>query len=224
MERHRSRVAHSVFCRSSFFRRWLQCRPVSNGSFERSYTASGPLRLELSNASGDVQITGGLDNSIHVHADVIAHGMGFDKPQKILDDMASNPPVELKGSTLRIGKGFSHIRNVTISYRIAVPHDTEVDISVAAGAQTVQQIRGPVKVQSAAGSIRVDHIDREVQLNSASGSVEADNVGDNVRAKSLSGSVNVSGTKGDVEVGALSGSIQVRKAGGRVDAEAANGS
>jgi DUF4097 and DUF4098 domain-containing protein YvlB len=224
MEHQRSRVAHCVFVATLFLVAGCNVGPSVNGSFERSYTVTGPLRLELSNASGDVQITGSTDNKVHVHADVSAHGMGFDKPQKILDDMTSNPPVELKGDTLRIGKGFSHVRNVTISYSIAVPHDTEVDISNASGAQTIQQIRGPVKVNTAAGSIRVDHIDREVQLNSVSGSVDADNVGDNVRAKSLSGNVNVSGSKGDVDVGALSGSIQVRKAGGRVDAEAVSGS
>jgi DUF4097 and DUF4098 domain-containing protein YvlB len=224
MERRHSRVAYSIFVAAFFFLAGCNVGPSVNGSFERSYAVSGPLRLELSNASGDVQITGSADSNVHVHADVIAHGMGFEKPQKILDDMTSNPPVDLKGDTLQVGKHFSHVRNVTISYRIAVPHNTEVDISVASGAQTVQQIRGPVKINSAAGSIRVDHIDREVQLNSASGSVDADNVGDNVRAKSLSGNVNVSGAKGDVEVGALTGSIQVRKANGRVDAEAASGS
>jgi DUF4097 and DUF4098 domain-containing protein YvlB len=224
MNQHRNLVARIALFSTAFILAGCNVGPSANGSFERSFTVSGPLRLELSNASGDVQITGSTDTNVHVHADVVAHGMGFDKPQKVLDDMASNPPVELKGDTLRIGKGFSHVRNVTLSYRISVPHDTEVEISVASGAQTIQQVRGPVKVNAASGSIRVDHIDREVQLNSASGSVDADNVGDNVRAKSLSGNVNVSGAKGDVEVGALSGSIQVRKANGRIDAETADGS
>lgn len=197
--------------------------PSVQGSFERSYTISGPLRVELSNASGDIEITGSSDNNIHVHADVRASGMGLDKPQKRLDETISNPPIELKGDTLRIGKDISHVRNISISYRIAVPHNTEVNNSVASGVQTIRQIRGPVKVQSASGSIRIDHIDRDVQVNSASGSVDVANVGDDVHANSLSGNVSVADTKGDVRVGAMTGTIEVKKPGGRVDAETASG-
>jgi DUF4097 and DUF4098 domain-containing protein YvlB len=198
--------------------------PGANGTFERSYPISGPLRIELNSASGDVQITGGSDNTVHVHADVTAHGMGFDDPKKLLAEAINNPPIELRGDTLRIGKDISRLRNISITYRITVPHETEVNSNVASGAQTIFQIRGPLKIQSASGSVRVAHIDRDAQLNSVSGSIDASDVGDDVRANTLAGNVSVSNTKGDVRAGALSGTIEVKKAGGRVDAQTASGS
>jgi DUF4097 and DUF4098 domain-containing protein YvlB len=197
--------------------------PAASGSFDRNYTVTGPIRLELTNASGDVDITGSVDGRVHVHGDVRASGMGFDDPQKRLEETLANPPIEQKGDTIRIGKELSSLRHLSISYTIQVPHDTEVSTSVAAGAQTVRGVRGPVNVQAASGAIRVEKIDRDAQLKTASGSISANDVGDDVRISSASGSVSVSNTRGDVRVSALAGTIQVTHTGGRVEADTATG-
>jgi DUF4097 and DUF4098 domain-containing protein YvlB len=197
--------------------------PSVSGSFDRNYGVSGPIRLELTNASGDVDIAGSADGKVHVHGEVRVSGMGFGNPQKRLDDTVANPPIEQKGGTVRIGKEMSNLRNISIAYTIQVPHDTEVSATVASGAQTIRGVRGPVKVQAASGSIRVENIDRDAQLTTASGSVSASDVGDDVRISTASGSVSVSNTKGDVRVNALAGVIQVVRPGGRVEAETASG-
>jgi DUF4097 and DUF4098 domain-containing protein YvlB len=197
--------------------------PAVNGSFERSYNVSGPIRLELTNAAGDVDITGSADGKVHVHGDVRASGYGSDSPQKRLDDTVSNPPVEQRGDTIRIGKEVSRMRNVTIGYKIQVPRDTEVNATVASGAQTIRGVRGPVKVQAASGTIRVEKIERDAQLSTASGSISAADIGSEVRIKSASGSVTVTGTRGDVIVDALAGTIRISRPGGRVEADTASG-
>ncbi len=193
------------------------------GSFDRTLNVTAPIRLELANVSGDVSITGSADNKVHVHAELRSSGMGFDSPQKRLDQIVSNPPVEQKGDTIRVGKDLNHIRNVSISYVIEVPHDTEVSSSVASGSQTITNVRGPVKADAVSGSIRANHIDRQTQLTTLSGSIEADNIGDDLRASSASGTVTASTIKGDVRISALSGSTQISGPGGRVDAETASG-
>jgi hypothetical protein len=199
--------------------------PSASGSFDRTLAVAAPIRLELANASGDVSITGSTDGKVHVHGEVRSSGMGFDSPQKRLDEIVSNPPIEQKGDTVRIGKDLGHgIRNVSISYVIEVPRDTEVDTTVASGSQSIRGVRGPVKIQSASGSIRVDHIDRKTQLTTLSGSIDADDIGDELRASSASGSVRVSSIKGDVRISAHSGATQITKPGGRVDADTASGS
>src|SRR5215471_19555512 len=190
---------------------------AANGTFDRSFNVSGPIRLELSNASGDVNITGSSDGKVHVHAEVHASGFGFDNPQKRLDDTVTNPPVEQRGDTIRIGADFSHMRNVSIAYTIQVPHDTEVDANVASGAENIRDLRGPVKVHAASGTIRVEKIDRDADLTTASGSVIASDVGSDVDVSSASGNVTVSNVKGDVRVKAISGIIHVSHPGGRVE-------
>ena len=197
--------------------------PTVEGSFDRTLTVNAPIRLELANASGNVSITGSTDNKVHVHADIRSFGMGFDSPQKRVDDIVKDPPVEQKGDTVRIGKDLSHIHNVSIDYVIEVPHDTEVSTQVASGSQTITHVRGPVKAEAASGSIHVDHIDRQTQLTTLSGSLDAKNIGDDLRASSASGSVVASNIKGDVRISALTGTTQVFGPGGRVDADTASG-
>lgn len=196
---------------------------AASGNFDRSFNVTGPIRLELSNASGDVNITGSSDGKVHVHGEVRASGFGFDNPQKRLDDTVANPPIERRGDTIRVGADFSHLRNVSIAYTIQVPHDTEVDATVASGAQTIRDMRGPVKVHAASGTIRVEQIERDADISTASGSVTATDVGSDVQVSSASGNVTVSNVKGDVRVKAISGIIRVSHPGGRVEGNTASG-
>jgi DUF4097 and DUF4098 domain-containing protein YvlB len=197
--------------------------PSVSGSFDRNFNVTGPIRLELTNASGDVDITGSADGKVHVHADVRASGMGFDNPQKRLDDTLANPPIEQRGDTIRIGKEISHMSNISIAYTIQVPHDTEVNVTAASGAQTIRGVRGPVKVNAASGAIRVEKVDLDAQLTTASGSISATDIGNDVRVSTASGSVSISDVKGDVRVNALAGVIRVAKPGGRVEADTMSG-
>ncbi len=197
--------------------------PSVSGAFDRNYAVTGPILLELTNASGDVDITGSADGKVHVRGEVRASGFGFDNPQKRLDDTVSNPPIEQRGDTIRIGKEMSRMRHISIAYTIQVPRDTEVSATVASGAQTIRGLRGPVRVQSASGSIRIEKVERDAQLSTLSGSVSAADIGSDIRVSSASGSVNVSNTKGDVRVNALAGVIRVSRSGGRIEADTASG-
>jgi DUF4097 and DUF4098 domain-containing protein YvlB len=198
--------------------------PSVNGAFDRTFTATGKTRLEISNPSGDVEITGSSDGKVHIHGDVRATGMGFDKPKERLDETLANPGLEQRGDTIRIGKHMSNMKNLTIYYKIEVPHDTEISATVVSGSQIISDVRGPVNVQGASGSIKVERVERDVQMATASGSVEATDIGDDVHASSASGGVTVSNAKGDIRANSLNGSTQIVKPGGRVDVDSASGS
>ena len=223
MTRHRI-VGKSVVLLASFLAlAGCNTGPSVSGTFDRNYTVTGPIRLELTNAAGDVDIKGSADGKVHVHGEVRASGIGFDKPRRRLDDTLLSPPVEQRGDTIRIGKEMSRMHNISISYTIQVPRDTEVSATVASGAQTIRDLRGPVKVQAASGSIRVEKIERDAQLTTASGSVSASDIGGDVRVSSGSGAVAVSNIKGAVRVSALAGVARVAGPGGRVEADTASG-
>jgi DUF4097 and DUF4098 domain-containing protein YvlB len=198
--------------------------PSASGSFDRTLSVSGPIRLELNNTSGDVSITGSADGKVHIHGTARASGMGFESPDKRLSGLLANPPIEQHGATIRIGEEMRRLHNVSVSYTIEVPHETEVASRVLSGTQDIQNVRGPVKAEAASGSIYVRHIDQQTQLSTLSGSIRADNIADDIRANSASGSVTVSDIKGDIRISALSGSTQITKPGGRVDASTASGS
>src|SRR6202007_3066389 len=100
--------------------------PSVSGSFDRTLSVSGPIRLELNNTSGDVSITGSADGKVHVHGDARASGMGFESPDKRLNELLASPPVEQHGNTVRIGEEMRRLRNVNVSYTSEGPHDREI--------------------------------------------------------------------------------------------------
>src|ERR1700682_5233144 len=111
--------------------------PSVSGAFDRNYNVAGPIRLELTNASGDVDISGSTDGKVHVRGEVRVSGIGSGASQKRLDKNIANPPIEQKGDTIRIGKEMSRMHNISIAYTIQVPRDTEVSSTLASGAQTI---------------------------------------------------------------------------------------
>jgi DUF4097 and DUF4098 domain-containing protein YvlB len=198
--------------------------PAATGSFDRTLSVSGPIRIELNGTAGDVSITGGGSGKVHIHAEARASAFGFDSPEKRINEIVSNPPIEQRGDVIRIGQDIRQFRGVSISYVIEVPRDTEVSTRVLSGAQSIRNVRGPLKAESASGSINVDHVEKQTQLSTLSGSIVASNINDELRANSASGSVVASNIKGDIRISALSGSTQIKKPGGRVEASSASGS
>src|SRR6266850_6198957 len=126
MARHRNLCLPLVLFSAIVVLAGCESGPSVSGAFDRNYNVTGPIRLELTNASGDVDITGSSDGKVHVHGDVRVSGMGFGDPQKRLDETLANPPIEQKSDTIRIGKEMSGLRHLSIAYTIQVPHDTEV--------------------------------------------------------------------------------------------------
>ncbi len=197
---------------------------AERGSFDRTLTVSGSTRIDLTNGSGRVEILKGADGQVRIHAEVRAGGFSSSDARKRLEQILANPPVEQNGNVIRIGKDKFRLRNVSIEYRIEVPHDTEVESAVGSGSQSVQDIRGPAKLTTGSGEVRAMHIREETSVTSGSGSLEAAEIGGDLRCITGSGGVTVSGIQGDVRVTAGSGSITISKPMGRVEANTGSGS
>ena len=221
---HRRLSTLGVFLAAAFVLPGCMTGPGVSGSFDRNYTVSGHTRLEVTDPSGQVNITGSADGQVHIHGEVHANSMGFEKPRERLDQTLADPGIEQKGDTIRVGKRLSSMRNVSIDYKIEVPHDTEVNVTARLRIANHSGRARAGDAQGASGSIRVDRVERDTRINSASGSIEVSDIGDDVRASSASGEVTVNNAKGDVRANSLSGSVHVTKPGGRVDADSASGS
>jgi|SRR5882724_11538336 len=197
---------------------------ASNGSFDRTYTVNGPIRLDLSNAGGQIHITGTSDGKVHIHGDIRARGFLFNNPEKQARELSANPPIEQKPDIIRVGKNLTQLNGVSIDYTIELPHNAEVSTKVASGAQTISDLQGPVKIDSASGAIEVSKIERSVQVNSASGSIRARDLGDDFHATAASGNISVKNVKGDVRIHGVSSSLNIAGPGARVEAATTSGS
>jgi hypothetical protein len=197
---------------------------ASNGSFDRTYPVSGPIRLDLSNASGQIHITGTSGNTVHIHGEVHARGFLFNNPEKQARELSANPPIEQRPDIIRVGKNLSDLNGTSVDYTIELPRNAEVSTKVASGSQTISNLQGPVKIDSASGTIEVSKIERAVQVNSASGSIRAQDLGDDFHASTASGNINATNVKGDVRIHGISSSMSITGPGARVEAATTSGS
>jgi DUF4097 and DUF4098 domain-containing protein YvlB len=197
---------------------------AADNTFEKTLTVSGPVRLELSNGSGSVEIKGSTDGKVHIFGKVTGGWSLFGNSEKSLQDVVANPPIEQHDNVVRIGKNMSWGKNVSIDYNVEVPRDTEIDAGVASGGITVDNVRGPVKASSASGYVHVYRVERDTQLSAASGSIDSSGIGGFLKVSSASGDVKIADVKGEVKASAASGSIHVTNPGDRVDLSSASGS
>ena len=223
MRTHKLALPGIVLFAAAFSLFALQASAADN-TFDRTFTVSGPVRIDLSNGSGNVEIRGTADGKVHVHGRVTKGWTLWGSSEKNVQEAVSNPPLEQRGDTILIGKETSWLKNVSIDYQIEVPRDTEIDAAVASGGVTIDQVRGPVKCSSASGYVHVYRVDRETQLSAASGSIEVSGIGGILRVSTASGSVDIADVKGDIQATAVSGSVQIRNPGGRVEASNVSGS
>jgi len=196
---------------------------AADNRFERTLSVSGPVRIELSNGSGSVEIKGSADGKVHIVGNVSGGWSLFGSSEKSVQEVVANPPIEQHDTVIRIGKNMSWLKNVSIDYQIETPHDTEIDAGVASGGITVDNVRGPVKVSSASGYVHVYRVERDVQMSAASGSIDCSKVGGFLRISSASGDISAADVKGEVKASAASGSIRVAEPGDRVEVSTASG-
>jgi DUF4097 and DUF4098 domain-containing protein YvlB len=204
----------------------LALSPVRAGAsdtFERTFTVSGPVRLELNNGSGNVDIRGSADGKVHITGKVTAGWSVFGSSEKNIQEVVANPPLEQRDNVIKVGKNNYNLKNVSIEYKIEVPHDTDIDASVASGGVTINNVRGPVKASSASGYLHIYQVERDTQLSAASGDIEAKGIGGILHINTASGDIAVSDVKGELKANAASGAIHVMNPGDRVDASSASG-
>jgi predicted membrane protein len=197
---------------------------AADNTFDKTYNVSGHVRLELNNGSGNVDIRGSADGKVHVFGKATAGWSVFGNSDKSVQDVVANPPIDQRDNTIHIGRNNSMFKNISIEYKIEVPHDTDIDAEVASGGITIDGVRGPVKASSASGYVHVYRVDGDTQLNAASGSIEVSGIGGILHVSSASGDITASDIKGDFRASAASGSIKVTNPGDRVDASSASGS
>src|SRR5882672_8406318 len=224
MNTRRTTILSKTFLITALAASALPAVAAENASFDKTFKVTAPVRIELSNGSGNVEIRGSADGTVHVHGKVSPGGWSiFGSGAKNVEEVAANPPMEQSGSTIRIGKNSSWLKNVSIDYQVEVPHDSEIDAGVASGGITIDNVKGPVKASSASGYVHVYRVERDTQLNAASGSIDVSGIGGTLRVSSASGDTRATNVKGEVKVSAASGSIRIERPSERVDASTASG-
>src|SRR2546421_890102 len=198
----------------------------AEGSFQRTLQVTGPVNLDVSTGSGSIQIRTGAANQVEVTGHIKTRDwLGGNSEEKV-KQIQANPPIQQSGNIIRIG----HIddselrRNISISYELVVPGETQLHSQTGSGNQTVEGIRKSIEVGTGSGGLRITDIGDTVRADTGSGDVEIDRVKGNVRARTGSGSIHATGIAGGFEANTGSGRITLEQTSpGAVRADTGSG-
>jgi DUF4097 and DUF4098 domain-containing protein YvlB len=197
----------------------LVCLPVLpaaatvEGSFQRTLQTTGPVHLDLTTGSGNVQVRTGNANQVKVTGHIKATEWFSDNAEAKVKRLEANPPIQQSGNDIRIG----HIddpelrHNISISYDVIVPAETDLRVESGSGNQSVDGIRGPLNVSAGSGGLQITAIGDRVHAETGSGDIEIERVKGDVRAKTGSGSIRANDIAGGFEADTGSGHITLQQ-------------
>ena len=195
------------------------------GSFERTLQVSGPVQLDVKSGSGDITIRKGDAGSVRVYGRIRAsEGLFSGDPRDRVRRIEQNPPIEQSGNSIRIGHtGDSEsFRNVSISYEIVVPEQSQVTAQTGSGNIGAERVAGPGRLHTGSGNITAAQIGSNVDAQSGSGNIDLSSIKGDVAAHAGSGAIHIE-QAGNVDVHTGSGTIRVSGMRGRLQAHAGSG-
>lgn len=191
----------------------LPAAAAAEGSFQRTLSVTGAVHMDLTTGSGDVRVRAGNSNQVQVSGHIRATEWFAGNVEEKIKRLEANPPIQQSGNVIRIG----HIddpelrHNISISYEVTVPAETELRVETGSGSQTVEGIRGPLEASAGSGELKVSEIGDRVHAETGSGDIEIDRIKGNVHAKTGSGSIRAEEVAGGFEADSGSGHITLHQ-------------
>jgi hypothetical protein len=197
--------------------------PTAEGTFDKTFTVDGPVRLELTSGSGDTRVTTGPPGEVRVHGEIEARTWSEGDGRRRVHEVESNPPVLQEGNLVRVGNSGSHPDNVSIDYIIVVPADAEIRATTGSGDVDVIGIRGPANFISGSGGISASDISGDVQATTGSGEIKLSKVQGQVQASTGSGDITLDAVRGAARLHTGSGEMDISDSGDALDATTGSG-
>ena len=199
---------------------------ATEGSFQRTLSVTGPVNLDLSTGSGSVSIRSGSSSQVQVTGHIRAtNWFGGDATERV-KQIESNPPIQQSRNDIRVGhiNDSALLHNISISYDLVVPAETQLRSHTGSGNQNVDGIQGRIEIESGSGSVKISNIGDTVRAETGSGEITIDRVKGNVRTKAGSGSIHATDVAGGFEGHTGSGHITLEQtASGSVRADTGSG-
>ena len=173
----------------------------ARGEFNRTLRVSATVNLQVETGSGSIDVTTGNSNEVKVVGRIYAsEWFGGDAEERV-KRLESNPPIQQSGNDIRIG----HIddpelrRNISISYELVVPANTQLHSSSGSGSESISGITGPLEANTGSGSLKIFSIGSGVRAHTGSGSIKINGAKGSVYARTGSGSIHATDVQGSRE-------------------------
>ena len=185
-----------------------QSESGSSMSFDRALSVSGDAQLFVSTGSGNIHLTRGSGNEVHIHAQIhVSHDGSEEEARQI----AANPPIEQSGNVIRVGQQHEqHWRGISIDYQIEAPAGTLLAATSGSGDIVDEGVGQNAKLETGSGDIRATGLQGAFEVKTGSGNITADQTGQ--------GDVKAETGSGDIEIKDIHGSFHGQTGSGDIKA------
>src|ERR1700757_4971316 len=125
---------------------------ASEATFERNLSVNGHVELTVSTGSGNIHLTRGSDNQVHVFGKVHSNNFGDSNDARV-HEIAANPPIEQTGNIIRIGTHHENYHNISIDYEIQAPANSFLEAGSGSGDVKVEGVGDNAKISTGSGNI-----------------------------------------------------------------------
>jgi hypothetical protein len=184
-----------------------QSESESTMSFDRVLSISGDAQLFVSTGSGNIHLTRGSGNEIHIHGKIhVSHNGSEEQARQI----AANPPIEQSGNVIRVGQQHEqHWRGISIDYQIEAPAGTVLAATSGSGDIVDEGVGQNAKLETGSGDIRATGLQGAFEVKTGSGNITADETGQgDVKAETGSGDIEIKNVHGSFRGQTGSGDIK----------------
>ncbi len=147
---------------------------ATEAPFERTLTISGHVELTVSTGSGNIHLTRGSGNQVHIFGRVKSGWGGSDEKVR---EIAANPPIEQTGNIVRVGARHENYHNISIDYEIEAPADAYLDAGSGSGNVTDEGVGENAKLNTGSGNIRATGLNGGFTVGTGSGEIVAEQAG-----------------------------------------------
>jgi DUF4097 and DUF4098 domain-containing protein YvlB len=180
---------------------------ASEATFERTLTVNGKVELSISTGSGNIHLTSGPGNQVHIFGRVKSNWGGSEERVR---EIAAHPPIEQTGNIVRIGGHHENLRNISIDYEIEAPAEAYLEAGSGSGNITDDGVGVNTKLSTGSGEIHATGLHGGFSAGTGSGNIYAEQIGEgDVKAETGSGNIELRNLRGGLRAGTGSGNIKV---------------
>jgi hypothetical protein len=183
---------------------------AAEGKFDKTIPVGANLMASVSTGSGFIHIVPTSANEVHIIGHVHASHGWMGGSEDDVKAVEANPPIDLSGSTLRIGgRNEGPYRHVAIDYEITAPYSSQWKASTGSGDIKVSGVVAQ-KLETGSGEIEANNVTGDSILDTGSGDIHvAFAKSGMVKAETGSGSIHLENVEGGLKAETGSGDIKI---------------
>jgi DUF4097 and DUF4098 domain-containing protein YvlB len=171
---------------------------ASDNVFDRQVPAQPRGVVEISNFSGNIEVSGWDRTEVSVHAELAGGVEGV-----AVSSEGGHTSIKVRQPALS-GHGGTRLQ-------VKIPKDSELDVSAVSADVSTSSVLGVQRLSTVSGKITAEIAGADVELKTVSGSVQVKGRGQpaRLRASTVSGDLHLQNGGGDIELGTINGALIV---------------